>query len=222
MFCRFCGTPILPDSRFCSKCGKQLLDGSPRTNAIVRKLHLKTPFPYAVVLFMFYLGWTIQPARAPFNYSNVRLELELLGESEVSESNLYRHHFSLIVENIGSEPITDVPIEIRAHVEPDQPVQVESDFLGRRLVIMRNGEPVPLVVILGDDLDVSEKRRYSIDGIVTSVPPFNITYEFLAEDTGQVLASFSDVVQGPDLDSEEPYSAAARHPGASSDFLGRT
>jgi len=222
MFCRFCGAPIAPDSRFCSKCGKRLSDGSPRTDAIVRKLRLKTPYPYAVVVFLFFLGWTIQPSRPPFDYADVRLELELLGQSEVPESNLYRHHFSLIVENVGPEPITDIPIEIRAYVEPDQPVEVESDFLGRRVVIMRNGEPVPLVVILQDDVAVSEKRRYSIDGIVTSVPPFSITYEVLAEDSDQVLASFGGVIQGPDEDSKESNSAAAVHRGGRSEFWDRS
>ena len=208
MFCRFCGAPLLPDSRFCSKCGKQLAGGSPRTDTIVGKFHLKTPYPYAIFLFLLFIGWTIQPDRPPFDYSDVRMELELLGDSEVPESNLYRHHFSLIVENIGNETIADVPVEIRAHVEPDQPVEVEFDFLGRRLVVMRDGDLVPLVVILQDEVEVSEKRRYSIDGIVISVPPFSITYEFLAEDSDQVLARFSEVVRSRDDESDEPVSAA--------------
>jgi hypothetical protein len=209
MFCRFCGVPILADSRFCSKCGKHLADGSPRSDAIVRRLYLKTPYPYAVVVFLMFVAWAIQPDRPPFDYSDIRLELELVGKSEVGESNLYRHHFSLIVENIGNDLINDVPVEIRAHVEPDQPVEVETDFLGRRLVIMRDGDPFPLVVILQDEVEVSEKRRYSIDGIATSVPPFSITYEFLAENSDQVLASFTELVRSRDDDSEEPVSAAA-------------
>jgi hypothetical protein len=195
MFCRFCGAAILPDSRFCSRCGKPVAAGSPRADAAVAKLRLKTPYPYALLVFMGFLVWALQPDHPPFDYSTVRLELELAGETSVPEQNLFRHHFSLIVENVGEGPIPEVPVEIRARVEPaEQAAQVESDFLGRRLVILSDGKAVPLVVYLTDPLAVGEKRRYSIDGIVTSTPPFNIVYEVAAEDSAEVLASFSTVI----------------------------
>ena len=209
MFCRFCGTSTLPDSRFCSKCGKRLVAGRSRAGLIVRKSPLKTPYPYAAILFLSFLLWAAQPDRPAFDYTDVSLELELVGKSELRTSNLYRHHFSLIVENVGSAPLNDIPVEIRAYVEPDQMAQVESDFLGRRILIMRDGIQVPLIIILQDDVGVSDKRRYSIDGIVTSVPPFRITYEILTEDSNLVLSSFSEAVPTLNEESEEPLSEAS-------------
>jgi hypothetical protein len=195
-----------------------LIGGSPRADAIVRRFHLNTPIPYAIALFLLFVAWAVRPDPPPFDYTNVRFELELVGQSEVPASNLYRHHFSLVVENIGSTRLSEVPVELRARFDPEQPVRVESDFLGRRLIILTDQEPVPLVVILEDELDVSEKRRYSIDGIVTSAPPFNITYEVVAQDSDQVLASFSDLITGSGEDEDEAIIAAL---GQSSGQRGR-
>ena len=197
MFCRFCGGPILRDSQFCSHCGKRQGGGSPRVDALVKRFYLKTPYPYALAVFLVFLGWAFAPGSPSLDYETVSFEFELLGRSQVPESNLYRHHLSLIVENVGEGPVSQIPVQIRAEVQTDQPVQVQCDFLGRRLVILRDQEPVPLVVVLDDEIDEEQKRRYSIDGIVTSVPPFTVTYEIVAESSGEVLASFTDLVVGP-------------------------
>ena len=198
MFCRHCGADVLADSRFCSSCGKSL-DPPPvvERTSLFAKLRLNTPYPYAALLFLGFALWTIGPLETQTDYSQIRLELELRGESGYPDENIYRHHLSLIVENIGTEPVSEIPVEIRARVEPDQPAEVVSDFLGRQLVILQNGESMPLIVILSDEVAGGEKRRYAIDGIVTTTPPAGVTYEVLVEDTGQVLAVLSAEIERP-------------------------
>ncbi len=219
MFCRYCGAAILPDSRFCSRCGKSVAGGfSARTEAVIKRLRLKTPYPYAALFFLLFVAWAIQPAALPFDYSTISMEFELLGETEAPDSNLYRHHLSLIVENVGEEPIGSIPVAIRARAVPNETVEVECDFLGRRLLILQDGTELPLLLHLDDGIDVQEKRRYSIDGLVVAVPPFSVTYEILTEDTEQVLASFTGEV----TDSEELSGEQASIPihGARSPFFG--
>ena len=192
MFCRFCGASIAANSHFCSKCGKRLVSApSRRREAIVRILHLETPYPYAGLLFLLFVGLLMQPRQSNVDYTQVRLELVLEGETSVPEENIFRHHMSLIVENVSEEPVREIPIDLRVRVEPDQPVEVVSDFLGRRLIILRNGERLPLIVILHDLVEPTEKRRYTIDGIVTTAPPADVTYEVWGEDTDEILASLS-------------------------------
>ena len=179
---------------------------------------LKTPYPYAALFFLLFVAWAIQPAALPFDYSTISMEFELLGETEAPDSNLYRHHLSLIVENVGEEPIGSIPVAIRARAVPNETVEVECDFLGRRLLILQDGTELPLLLHLDDGIDVQEKRRYSIDGLVVAVPPFSVTYEILTEDTEQVLASFTGEV----TDSEELSGEQASIPihGARSPFFG--
>ena len=195
MFCRHCGADVADDSRFCSKCGKSL--DPPPVVGLLASLRLNTPYPYAALLFFGFALWALDPLAPSTDYSQIRLELELRGESGYPDENIYRHHLSLIVENIGSEPVSEIPVEIRARVEPDQPAEIVSDFLGRQLVILENGESLPLIVILSDEVASGEKRRYSIDGIVRTMPPAGVTYEVLIEDTGQVLASFRAEIERP-------------------------
>ena len=198
MFCRHCGADVADDSRFCSKCGKSL-DPPPVVGrpSLLARLRLNTPYPYAALLFFGFVLWAIDPLAPRTDYSQIRLELELRGESGYSDENIYRHHLSLIVENIGNEPVSEIPVEIRARVEPDQPAEIVSDFLGRQLVILQDGESLPLIVILSDEVASGEKRRYAIDGIVRTIPPAGVTYEVLIEDTGQVLASFRAEIERP-------------------------
>ena len=198
MFCRHCGADVPDDSRFCSKCGKSIDPPPvvPRPSLWARS-RLNTPYPYAALLFFGFVLWTIDPLETRTDYSQIRLELELRGESGYPDENIYRHHMSLIVENIGNEPVSEIQVEIRARVEPDQPAEIVSDFLGRQLVILRDGESLPLIVILSDEVAVGEKRRYAIDGIVRTIPPADVTYEVLIEDTGQVLASLRAEIGRP-------------------------
>ncbi len=196
MFCRYCGASIQADSEYCSKCGKRLATRpSARIQALVRTLRLESPYPYAGVLFILFLLWIVQPRQSNVDYSQVHLELELEGESGRPEENIFRHHLSLIVENVSAAPIREIPVEFRVRVEPERTGEVVSDFLGRRLVIHRDGESLPLLVVLTDLVEAQEKRRYTIDGIVTMTPPAEVTYEVLAEGTDEVLASFEATIE---------------------------
>ncbi len=213
MFCRFCGRVVQPDSRFCALCGRRLAGRSLRIDALVRTLRLRTPYPYAIGVLLLFAGLVLQPGPPPFDYSNVAFELELLGESREPGANLYRHHFSLIVENLGETRLTRVPVDVGARVEADRPAEVEYDFLGRRLAVVRDSRPIPLTVVLDDDMDASEKRRYSIDGIVIAAPPFTVTYDIVAEGAEDVLATFTAAVGGRGPESA-PGSPVARAPRA--------
>ena len=190
MFCRFCGAAIPADSLFCAKCGRRLASGS-RFDALLNRVYLKTPYPYAGLLFLAFVIWALQPARTRVDYSTLRVELELEAEAAIPQSDVYRHRLNLIIENAGAEPVADIPIEFRARVLPEQPVEVVSDFLGRRLVILRNGEVLPLVVILGDAVGAGDKRQYGVDGVVTTAAPAEVIYEVLSEGGDEVLARLS-------------------------------
>ena len=195
MFCRYCGASIQADSEYCSKCGKRLISApSPRVQALVRLLRLESPYPYAGVLFILFLVWVAQPRQSNVDYSRVHLELELEGESGRPDENIFRHHLSLIVENVSAAPIREIPVEFRVRIEPERTGEVVSDFLGRRLLIHRDGESLPLLVVLTDLIEAQEKRRYTIDGIVTMTPPAEVTYEVLADGTDEVLASFEATI----------------------------
>jgi hypothetical protein len=205
MFCRFCGAPITVGSHFCSTCGKRLLTPpSARTQVWLSKLRLDTPYPYAGFFFLLFVLWVIQPRQSGVDYSKVRFELQLEGESGRPEENVFRHHLSLIVENVSSEPVRELPVEFRVRVDPERTGEVVSDFLGRRLVIHRDGESMPLIVVLADLVEASGKRRYTIDGIVTMEPPANITYEVLAEGSEDVLASLAATIQRPPVSTTDP------------------
>ncbi len=194
MFCSHCGASIQADSHFCSKCGKQLLASpSPRRLALVRKLRLESPYPYAGLLFLVFFVWIIQPRQSDVDYSTIHVELE--GESGRPEENIFRHHLSLILENVSDGPIREIPVEFRVRIEPERTGEVVADFLGRRLVIHRDGQSLPLVVVLTDLVEAEEKRRYTIDGIVTMLPPAVVTYEVVAEGTGEVLASLETTIE---------------------------
>ena len=196
MFCRYCGASIQADSEYCSKCGKRLISApSPRVQALVRLLRLESPYPYAGVLFILFALWIVQPRQSNVDYTQIHIELELEGESGRPEENIFRHHLSLIVENVSAEPLREIPVEFRVRIEPERTGEVVSDFLGRRLVIHRDGESLPLLVVLTDLIEAQEKRRYTIDGIVTMTPPAEVTYEVLAEGTGEVLASFEATIE---------------------------
>ncbi len=205
MFCRYCGASIQADSEYCSKCGKRLLT-SPRpwVQALVQTLRLESPYPYAGVLFIFFLIWVIQPRQSNVDYSQIHIELELEGESGRPEENIFRHHLSLILENVSAEPIREIPVEFRVRVEPQRTGEVVSDFLGRRLVIHRDGESLPLLVVLTDLVEAQERRRYTIDGIVTMTPPADVTYEVLAEGSGEVLATLETTIQPEGTDVSGP------------------
>jgi len=194
MFCRFCGGAILFDSQFCSHCGKLLANESPRRTMWVRKLSLRTPYPYAAVLFLAFLTWALQPGPPPFDYQMVRIELELTGRSGDPAAGLYRHQFSLVVENVGDEVVRSVPVELRARAATDAVDGIEADFLGRRVSLLGDSGPQSLVVYLDDAMAPADRRRYTVDLVVSGRTPFSVTYEIASEDSSEVLATFSEIV----------------------------
>jgi hypothetical protein len=99
------------------------------------------------------------------------------------------------VENTGSTAVKDIPIELRANIEPAKSGEVVAGFLGRKLIIMRQGRALPLVIVLGDMLEPGNKRRYLLEGSIQAEPPFKVTYEIREEDTTNILANH--VVEQP-------------------------
>jgi hypothetical protein len=191
-FCRFCGAEILDDSVFCSKCGKRLgRNVHPRLGAIAQKLRLKTPYPYFVLLLLVYVGWTVTPFQPATDYSQLKWTLELDRNVDLPQENLFQQALSLAVENTGPADVSDIPIQLSARIEPEKTSEVIAGFLGRKLVIMQQGRPLPLVVVLADRVAPGAKRRYLLEGSIYAEPPFKVTYEVRGEDQGEVLATFS-------------------------------
>jgi len=188
MDCQHCGADIREDSLFCFRCGRAVETIRVKSTGARRKSVLHTPYPYTALLLIGFVFWASRPERPAIDYSMLRMELELRGESGYPAEDIHRHHLSLVVENIGTEILSEVPIEIRARLEPQQPVKIVSDFLGRQMTILDDRGEIPLVVILSDEVDIGKKRRYAIDGIVVTRAPAEVTYEILSEGQGEILA----------------------------------
>jgi len=190
MFCRYCGSHIAEDSLFCAKCGKRLgAREHPLILKIVQKLRLKTPYPYFALLLVLFVTWAVGPRQSHADYSHLKWSIELDRKMDIADENLFRQSLSLVVENTGTSPVKDIPIELRAKIEPQKPAEIEAGFLGRKLMIMQSGRPNPLVMIL-DKVEAGTKRRYFIEGDIQAVPPFKVTYEVHEEDQRPVLASY--------------------------------
>ncbi len=190
MFCRYCGSHIADDSLFCAKCGKRLgARQYPRVSKIVKTLRLKTPYPYFAILFALFVAWTLGPRQTRADYSQVKFSIELDRKIDIAKDNLFQQALSLVVENTGSAPILDMPIELRARIEPQQRAEVIAGFLGRKLLIVQGGRSIPLVVLL-DRIDPGKKRRFYIEGAIQAEPPFKVTYEVREEDEDAILASY--------------------------------
>ena len=190
MFCRYCGSHIAEDSLFCAKCGKRL---GPREHPLilktVQKFRLKTPYPYFALLLVLFVTWAVGPRQSHADYSHLKWSIELDRKMDIADENLFRQSLSLVVENTGTSAVKDIPIELRAKIEPQKPAEIEAGFLGRKLMIMQSGRPNPLVMIL-DKVEAGTKRRYFIEGDIQAVPPFKVTYEVHEEDQRPVLASY--------------------------------
>jgi len=191
MFCRYCGASIVEDSLFCAKCGRRLgKKEHPRLNKVVQALRLKTPYPYFAFLLIGYLIWAIGPRQSHADFSNLKLSIELDRELDVPEQNTYQQSLSLVVENAGQTAVREVPVELTAKIEPAKSADIITGFLGRRLMIMRQGRPLPLVLVLANDLEPGHKKRFLLEGSIQAVPPFKVTYEVRQEDQTEALASF--------------------------------
>jgi hypothetical protein len=190
MFCRYCGTHIADDSVFCAKCGKRLgKRENKRLAHIVRTLRLKTPYPYFALLLAAFILWTIGPRQSRADYSHLKWSIELDKKIDIPKDNVFQQALSLVVENTGDVVIQDMPIELRARIEPQKPAEVIAGFLGRKLLIVQAGRPIPLIVLL-DRIEPKSKRRFYIEGSIQAEPPFKVTYEIREEDQKPLLASY--------------------------------
>jgi len=191
MFCRYCGAHIAADSIFCAKCGKRLgTRENPRLENIVRKLRLKTPYPYAALLITLFVVWAAWPTGSRADYSNLKWSFELDRKLDTPAEHFYQQALSLVVENTGPAPATEIPIEVRATIEPAKKADVEADFLGRRLLILQQGHPLPVTLIVGGTVASGAKRRVLLNGNIHAEPPFKVTYEIRDQDGKAVLASY--------------------------------
>jgi hypothetical protein len=192
MFCRFCGAHLLDDSVFCAKCGKKLgRTVNPRVEKIVKVLHLRTPYPYAVFLFLVAAVWLATPHAAPADYSGLKWKFQIDRNVDVADSNLYQQGLSLIVENTGSKAIKEIRVDLRAIIEPAQPAEIAATFLGRKLLLMEGGKALPLTVVLSDEVQPGSKRSYLLEGSIQAKPPFKVTYELRQENSETVLANLA-------------------------------
>jgi zinc ribbon protein len=191
MFCRYCGSHISDDSLFCAKCGKRLGPReNPRLAKIAETLHLKTPYPYFVLLVLLFVAWTIFSRPTHADYSHLKWSFELDKKLDVPNSNTFEQALSLVVENTGPTPAQEIPIELSARIEPMKQADVEADFLGRKLLILQGGHTLPLVVVVAGQIPPGGKKRILLNGTITAEPPFKVTYEVHEEDRQPVLASY--------------------------------
>jgi len=191
MFCRYCGAYIPDDSLFCAKCGKRLgRRENPRIAKIVQTLHLKTPYPYFALLLVLFIGWTIGSRPTHADYSHLKWSFELEKKLDLPQDNIFEQAFSLVVENTGTVPAREIPIELSARIEPAKRADVEADFLGRKLLILQQGHTLPLVVVVAGELSPGSKKRILLNGTITAEPPFKVTYELREEDRQPLLASY--------------------------------
>ncbi len=109
---------------------------------------------------------------------------------DLPDGSLFQQALSLVVENTGTTAVADVPIELSAKIEPAKRSEVVAGFLGRKLIILQQGRPLPLVIVLADNVEPGARRRYFLEGSITAEPPFKVTYEVRGEDQDEVLASF--------------------------------
>jgi len=194
MFCRYCGSHIQDDSLFCARCGKRLGPReNPRLAKIVQTLHLKTPYPYFILLLALFIGWTIGSRPTHADYSHLKWSFELDKKLDIPQEKTFEQALSLVVENTGSTPVQEIPIELSARIEPAKRADVEADFLGRKLLILQQGHTLPLVVVIAGELPPGGKKRILLNGTITAEPPFKVTYEVREEDRQPLLASHTVV-----------------------------
>jgi RNA polymerase subunit RPABC4/transcription elongation factor Spt4 len=190
-FCRYCGLPIPEDSLFCPKCGKRLgVRVNPRVEKITQTLKLKTPYPYAVLLIALFILWTVWPRGTSADYSHLKFNFELQKKVNNPAEHMYLQAFSIVIENTGTTAVTDLPIELRARIEPRKKADVEAEFIGRRLLILQQGQTLPLTVVVGGTIAPGAKSRVPLNGNIQTDPPFKVTYEIRDEDGRNVLANY--------------------------------
>lgn len=190
MYCRYCGARIEADSVFCSRCGKKVA-AAPAPETPSRWRRLRTPWPWAALVFVAFVTWALFGGSAPPDFSHLAMEIELVDQLNLPDQGLFRHHLSLVVENQGEEPVAEIPVDLTAALSPEQDVEVVAEFRGNRFRILSGGESEPLVLVLADELAGSEKRRFPIDTLVETRPPAEVTYTVASDPPGEVLATLS-------------------------------
>jgi hypothetical protein len=191
MFCRYCGSHIADDSVFCAKCGKRLgTHENPQVENVVRKLKLRTPYPYFILLVALFVAWVAWPKGTRADYSHLKWSFELDKKVDVPAEHTYQQALSLVVENTGTAPVSEVPVELRATISPAKRADLEADFLGRRLLILQQGHTLPLTVIIAGTIPSGVKKRILLNGNIQAEAPFKVTYELRDEDGRTVLASY--------------------------------
>jgi hypothetical protein len=175
-FCRYCGAVIPPDSLFCPKCGKNLgPQPHPRRDRLIAALRLKTPYPYFLVMVAVGLTLGATALRPkPYDYSPLKWSVRSDRPGSADTAGEFHQTFWLIVENTGAAVARDIPVEVRARVEPASGAAVSVRF-EESAVPLPPGASAPL--ILGDPIDPGAKHLYRIDGMVRAAPPFTVTYE---------------------------------------------
>ena len=156
----------------------------------MKTLRLKTPYPYFALLLAGFILWAAGPRQSRADYSHVKWSIELDRKIDLRDDNLFQQSLSLVVENTGSTAVEEIPVELSAKIEPQKSAEVITGFLGRRLLIMQRGRPLPLVVVLADRIEPGAKKRYLLEGSIQAEPPFRLTYEVREEGQETLLASY--------------------------------
>jgi hypothetical protein len=136
-------------------------------------------------------GPRIRDCAAPFDYTDLKWTFQEDRKADIAESNLYQQGLSLILENTGSKPVRETPIELRVRIEPPQPADIAATFLGHRLPIMTAGKALPLTVVLSDEIRPGTKRSFLLEGSIQAKPPFKVTYEIREQNSETVLAELA-------------------------------
>ena len=196
MFCRYCGSHIPADSLFCARCGRRLgVRVNPRIEKIVQRLYLKTPYPYAALLIVLFAVWVVWPKGTRADYSHLKFSFQLEKKVNNAAEHMFLQAFSIVIENTGTTAVVDIPIELRARIEPRKVADVEAEFIGRRILILQHGQTLPLIVDVAGTIPAGKKQRVTLNGNIQTDPPFKVTYEIRDEDGRNVLASY--VVEEP-------------------------
>src|SRR5262249_15654232 len=115
---------------------------------------------------------------------------ELDKKADSPADHLFQQALSLVLENTGPAPVSDIPIELQAKIEPAKRADVEADFLGRRLLILQQGHTLHLTVIIGGTGASGAKKPILQNGNIKAEPPFKVTYEVRDDDGRNILASY--------------------------------
>jgi hypothetical protein len=156
---------------------------------------LKTPYPYAALLIVLFAVWVVWPKGTRADYSHLKFSFQLEKKVNNAAEHMFLQAFSIVIENTGTTAVVDIPIELRARIEPRKVADVEAEFIGRRILILQHGQTLPLIVDVAGTIPAGKKQRVTLNGNIQTDPPFKVTYEIRDEDGRNVLASY--VVEEP-------------------------